>query len=249
MKELEVAARAAKEAGKILMKHFRKDVKVERKSDKSPVTQVDRECEKKIVSIIKKSFPSHNFLGEEFKYPDTGSSYKWIIDPLDGTRNFIRGSDIFSSFIALEKSGKIILGVVNMPAMGLFAHAALGKGAFLNGKRLAVSGTNELKNAFLSFGDIKKFLSDYESGFKKLVNSCEYNRGYGDALHYLLVAQGSWDIAIEFVHPWDIAALKIIIEEAGGRVTDLHGKDTIYSGHALATNGALHGKALSAIGE
>ena len=248
-KELEIAIKAAKESGKVLMKYFNKNVKAEKKSDNSPVTVADRESEKKIVSIIKKYFPDHNFLCEEFNYKKTDSPYKWIIDPLDGTRNFVRGNSIFGSFIALEKEGKIIAGAVNMPAMNIFCYASLGNGAFLNGKRAKVSGISKLKDAYLSFGDIKNFLKEYHNQFTKLVNSCDFNRGYGDALHYLLLAQGSWDIALEFVKPWDIAALKIIIEEAGGKVTDLKGNDSIYSGNALATNGKLHDESLKILNE
>ena len=244
MKDLDVAIEAAKESGKILMKYFNKNVKSEKKADNSPVTIADKESERKIVSIIKKYFPGHNFLCEEFEYEKTNSPYKWIIDPLDGTRNFVRGNSIFGSFIALEKDGKIIAGAVNIPAMNIFAYASLGNGAFINGKKAKVSGVSELKGAYLSFGDIKNFLKDYNNRFTKLVDSCDFNRGYGDALHYLLLAQGSLDIAMEFVKPWDIAALKIIIEEAGGKVTNLQGNDTIYSGHCVATNGKLHNKGL-----
>src|SRR3989338_694152 len=108
MKELDVAIKAARESGKVLMNYFNKNIKAEKKTDNSPVTIADKESEKKIVSIIKKDFPNHNFLCEEFEYKKTSSPYKWIIDPLDGTRNFVRANSIFGSFIALEKNGKVI---------------------------------------------------------------------------------------------------------------------------------------------
>src|SRR3989338_6966442 len=156
MKELQVAIEAAKESGKILGKYFRTNLKVERKPDMSPVTIADKESERKIVSVIKKYFPDHNFLGEEFSYKKTKSEFRWIIDPLDMTKNFIRGIPFFSNFIGLERKGKIIAGVISMPAMGILAYAGLGKGTFINGEKAEVSAKNVISGALLLFANDKK---------------------------------------------------------------------------------------------
>jgi histidinol phosphatase-like enzyme (inositol monophosphatase family) len=241
MKELQVALKAAKESNKILNYYFTKKLRVYTKTDQSPVTNADKTSEKKIVAVIKKHFPDHNILGEEFSYKKTDSEFKWIIDPLDMTKNFIRGIPFFSNFIALEKNSKIVVGVISMPAMGILAYAESGKGTFINGKRVKTSDTNDISKAFVVFGDIdNKGLTPYNEQFHDLINTCAYNRGYGDALGYILLAQGMVDIVFDRPKPWDIASGKIIVEEAGGTITDFEGRDTIYSGSSIATNGKLH---------
>ncbi len=241
MKELKVAIEAAKESGKILGSYFRTNLKVHTKADQSPVTKADKESEKKIVSIIREHFQDHNILGEEFSYKKTNSEFKWIIDPLDMTKNFIRGVPFFSNFIALERKGKIIAGVISMPAMNILAYASYGKGSFVNNKKVKVSKIKDISEAFMVFGDIDaRGLAPYEKQFFDLINKCKFSRGYGDALGYILLAQGYVDVAFDRPKPWDIAPGKIIVEEAGGKVTDFAGNDTIYSGNSIATNGMLH---------
>jgi histidinol phosphatase-like enzyme (inositol monophosphatase family) len=241
MKELNIAIKAALASGNILKKYFRTNVKFERKSDATPVTVVDKESEKKIVSMIKKYFPEDNILGEEFSYEKTDSEFKWIIDPLDCTKNFIRGVPFFSNFVALEKDDRIIVGVIYMPELKILAHAGLGKGSFVNNKKVRVSKTKNLKEAFVVYGDIdEKGTEPYAKKIFNLINSCWHNRGYGDALGYVLLAQGYVDIVLDRPKPWDVAPAKIIIEEAGGKVTDFNGTDSIYSGNSVATNGKLH---------
>jgi len=245
MKELKVAIEAAQESSKILNKYFERNLKIERKVDQSPVTIADRESENKIVSTIKKYFPDHNFLGEEFTYEKTESKFKWIIDPLDMTRNFIKGIPFFSNFIALEKNSKLIVGVISMPAMNILTHAELGEGSFVNGKKVKVSDIKDISEAYVVFGDVdEKGTRPYAKQFHDLINACEHNRGYGDALGYILLAQGHVDVAWDRPKPWDIAAPKIIIEEAGGKVTDFNGNDNIYSDSSIATNGKLHNQAI-----
>lgn len=246
MKELDVAIKAVKESGKIIMEHFKKGFKTYRKPDKSPVTDADRESEKVIVSTIKKYFPEHNFLGEEFKYKKTDSKYKWIIDPIDGTKLFVRGIPYFGTSLGLEKDGKMILGVINMPALNVVAYASKGNAAFVKGKRTKVSKIKKISDAYLLFGDVDKiYSSGYGKPFQKLIQACQGHRGYGDLTGYLFIAQGKADIMIDNNYPWDIAAAKIIIEEAGGKLTDIKGKDTIYSGNSVATNRILHNKIIN----
>lgn len=246
---LDIAIKASIESAKILKKYFKKGVKPERKPDGSPVTIADKESEMKITAMIKKAFPDYNILGEEFSYEKTESEYKWIIDPLDMTSNFTRGVPFYSILIALERKGKIILGVINLPEMDILAHASLGKGAFVNGKKAHVSKVKTLEEAFVLYGDIKKKATgDYASGIYELINLCRWNRGYGDALGHVLLAKGNVDLVLDRGKPWDLAPSKIIIEEAGGRVSDYDGKDTIYSGNSLLTNKILHKDALEILG-
>ncbi|MDI6721254.1 MAG: inositol monophosphatase family protein [Candidatus Aenigmarchaeota archaeon] len=231
MKELDVAIKAARESGKILNRYFRKSLKVDRKRDATPVTIADRESEKKIVSIIRKSFPDHNFLGSEFT---------WIIDPLDMTKNFVRGIPLFSNFITMEKDSKIIAVAY---AMNIMAYAAVGKGTFVNGKKAKVSNIKDMSDAFVVFGDVhEEGTRPYTSQFFEVINKCYYNRSYGDGLGYILLAQGDVDIFLDRGKPWDVAAGKIIIEETGGR-------DTIYSSSIIATNRRLHEAVLNIFGK
>ncbi len=184
-----------------------------------------------------------NILGEEFSYQRTDSEFKWIIDPLDMTKNFVHGVPFFSNFIALERNSKIIAGVIYMPVMKILAYAAVGRGAFVNGKRARTSDTKDLSKAYVVFGDIdKKGLEPFSKQFFNLVESCAFGRGYGDALGYILLAQGHVDIFFDRGKPWDVAPGKILVEEAGGKVTDFDGKDNIYSGNSISTNGNLHDK-------
>ncbi len=246
MDYLQVAIKASLESGKILRKHFKRGVKPLNKSDGSPVTIADKESEKKIVSIIRAHFPDHNILGEEFTYEKTDSEFKWIIDPLDMTKNFFRGVPFYSNLIALEKKGKVISGVINLPEINMLAYATIGKGAFVNGKRAHVSKTKALDQSFIVFGDIDKHATaPYTRGTFDLIDMCRFNRGYGDALGYVLLAKGNVDIMLDRGKPWDVAPGKIIVEEAGGKFTDYSGNDTIYGkGPSIATNGILHNRAL-----
>ncbi|MBI2084606.1 MAG: inositol monophosphatase [Candidatus Aenigmarchaeota archaeon] len=245
-KELKVAINAAKEAGKIQSKYFRGSFKTYRKSDKTPVTIVDKQSERKIVSVIKQVFPEHNFLGEEFSYKKTHSKYTWIIDPIDGTKNFVRGMPFFGSCIGLEINGEIVVGVINMPAMNLLAFASKGNGAFVNNRRVSVSTINAIEKSFVVFGDVDSYYeAGYGNQFFELLKRCDGKRGYGDTIGYILLAQGHADIMIDTPSAWDIAAAKIIVEEAGGKLTDFEGENTIYSGHSIATNGRLHDKVIN----
>ncbi len=230
----------------MLKKYFRKGVKVTNKPDKSPVTIADKECERKIVSTIKKHFPDHNILGEEFSYKETDSEFKWIIDPLDMTSNFVRGIPFYSNFVALERNGKVIAGVINMPELDLFAYAGAGKGAFVNNKRVHVSRTKKLYDAYILHGSTnRKATRPYSKRISNLIDQCHFNRGYGDGLGYILLAKGNVDILLDRGKPWDLAPGKIIIEEAGGKVTDFNGKEGIYGKPCVvATNGLLHKSAL-----
>jgi len=242
---LELAQKAALKAGKVALHYFRKGVSAQTKADGSPVTQADKETEEILIAALQKGMPGSGFLGEEFG--EQGSKeQRWIIDPIDGTKNFIRGIPIWALLVALEEEGEITVGVVHNPATDELWTAAKGKGAFYNGRQILVSAIGELKRAQLLHSGLNALKKTaYWDGFLELVEKTGRQRGPGDYLGYVLVAQGQGEIYLENgLKPWDIAANKIIVEEAGGKLTDLEGRETIYSGSALATNGKLHGQVL-----
>lgn len=241
--ETKVAIQAAEAAGAIAKKYFGKAIAVERKSDNSPVTKADRECEEKIKGILKKQFPDYSVLGEESGFTDSKSECKWIIDPIDGTREFVSGLPFFGTLIALEENGKIVSGVISMPLLGKLAHAEAGKGAFVNGKKAAVSTSASIEESLIMYGSLKNFFKrDMGDKIISLIR-LSMSKNISATYSYFLLAEGIAGASIESIsNPWDMAAPKIIVEEAGGRATDISGKDTIYGGNSIMSNGKLHEK-------
>lgn len=240
---LSIAKMVAKETGDFLLRSFKKKKEIFSKHDRNLVTNFDIEAEKLIVSQIKQAFPAHGILSEE-KENLRGNDYLWIIDPLDGTHNFIRGMNIFGVSVALAYKEEVILGVIYMPRDKHMYWAKRGKGAYLNGKKISVSSTKKVKDASVSFdssirydpGEILKVLD-------RTSRSVFNIRMLGSSARLLsFVAQGILDAAIEFNdEPWDCAAGKVIIEEAGGIFTALDGSPwRIDMKGYLATNGSLH---------
>ena len=245
MRETEVAIAAAKEAGKIAMRYFGKEIKAETKDDSTPVTAVDRLCEKKIISIIKRNFPEHSVLSEE-SGEIKGNEYRWIIDPLDGTKYFIRGLPVFGTLIALERDGEIICGAAHMPALGRLNFAEKGRGSFTSNKRIKVSKTNNIGKSVVLYSSLKHFANNNLRNLITIIRSAGMSLSPGVLYAFMLVAEGIADAVISArAEPWDVATVKIIVEEAGGKMTDFRGNDTIYGGNAVVTNGLLHDKILS----
>jgi histidinol-phosphatase len=243
---LAAAVDAAGAAGVIAMKYYTGGFDVTIKPDDTPVTQADREAEQAIVATLGRAFPRWGFLGEEFGA--TGAAdIRWIIDPIDGTKNFVRHIPVWATLLALEADGEIVVGVIHNPVSGELYAARKGAGTTLNGCRVRVSDAGELWSATLVHGGLRLFRGEGTwDGLVRLVDATERQRGFGDYLGYALVAEGKAEIYVEAaVKPWDLAACKIVVEEAGGRFTDLKGAPTIYSGNALATNGRLHDTALA----
>ena len=244
---LDVALKAAHAAEDIVLTYFGKDIDVTLKSDQSPVTIADKEAEKVIVDTIRATFPDHGFLGEETGTTASQAEYTWIIDPIDGTRNFIRGVPLFGTLIALMKDNEVILGVSNMPVLRELIHAEKGKGAYKDGVRLSVSSKKTLGEAYLSYGGISQFIKqDMLPQLLSIVGETGRNRDFGDCWQYHLLAEGKIDIVVDHkVKIWDVAPAKIIVEEAGGTFTDKDGnslgKGTFV---AVATNGLLHAQTL-----
>ncbi len=243
---LEAAVRAAQAGGAVALKYYRSGFDVAVKEDSSPVTQADREAEAVIVDTLSAAFPDIGFLGEELGRHGA-QERRWIVDPIDGTRNFVRHIPIWATLIALEEAGEVTVGVIHNPVTGELYAARRGGGAWLNGERIQVSAVADLGSAHLVHAGLRLLrASGWWDGFVRLVDATERQRGFGDYLGYGLVAEGKAEIYAEAdLKPWDLAAPKIVVEEAGGRFTDFQGRPTIYGGTALATNGRLHEAALA----
>jgi len=240
---LEVGLEAVKQAEELILRYFHSQLKVKLKTDNSPVTQADKEAENLIKKVISNKFPDHGFLGEEEGKTKITSKYFWVIDPIDGTKNFIRGLPHFATLLALIENQQVTLGISNAPAFKELIYAVAGKGCFFNGQKINVSKVNKLSEAYLSIGGIYRFdTQGLTENIMKLSHIPRQVRAWGDAWHFHLLAQGKIDIVIEpFGNFWDFAPYITIVEEAGGKVTDLTGQTlTPESNSIIATNGLFH---------
>ena len=246
---LEVARRAVSCGAAAALRFFRTGVPVERKPDRSPVTAADRAAEAAILEVLTAAYPDHAILAEE-SGARGGGPWRWIVDPLDGTKGFIRGLPFWGPIVALEARGEIVVGAVGLPALGETYWAARGLGAWQDGTRLAVSTVGACAEATLSLGELRPLLAPpHGSSVLALVREVANARSFGDVAGPLLVATGRADLWLEAgVKLWDLAAHKIVVEEAGGRFTDFAGIATVASGHAVATNGRLHAEVLARLG-
>ena len=221
-----------------------RDFVVDTKPDLTPVTEADRGCERALRSAIEAALPGDAVLGEE--YGATGTSDReWILDPIDGTKNFVRGAPVWATLVALRENGVVTTGVVSAPALGRRWWASRGNGAFADGRPISVSRVSALGDAFLSYSS----LGGWEGhGFADLAARVWRTRAFGDFWSYVLVAEGVVDVAAEpEVSLWDLAPLQVIVEEAGGRFTSLAGEARPDGGSAVATNGLLHDEVLKAL--
>ena len=245
---LTVALEAAKNAEEIITAHYPGDaMKVEMKADETPVTLADRGAEKAIRETIKRAFPDHGFLGEEYGIEEGDSPYVWIIDPIDATKNYIRKIPIFGTQIALMKGEELILGVSNAPLLNELLYAEIGQGAFLNGEPITVSSVTHPEDAMVCHGGLKWFVEKGTfPGIYNFINGTARSRGFGDFYMYHLVASARADAVVEAaISIWDIAAATVIVREAGGKVTDIQGQPiTKETASLIATNGILHNTVL-----
>jgi histidinol-phosphatase len=249
---LEVAREAADAAAVVIRRHYRRNVVVETKSDETPVTIADREAETAIKRVLKRAFPDHAFYGEEFGR-EGESDYLWLIDPIDGTKAFVRDYPMFSTQIALMHRGELVLGVSSAPEFSEVAWARKGGGAFLNGERIRVADTAELDaKAAISIGNVKSLTRDARwNVLGELIRRTGRIRGYGDFLHYHLLARGCIDLVVESdVNILDVAACAVIVREAGGVFSDLEGGElSLETRSVLAGVGLIHKQALLAFGD
>jgi histidinol-phosphatase len=251
-KQLQAALDAADAAAKVIRTLYQKNLQVTTKADATPVTEADVRAEEAIRSVLSERFPDYGFYGEETGQHAMDAENVWLVDPIDGTKSFVRDCPFFSTQIALLREGRFVLGVSSAPAYGELAWAEEGGGAFLNAQPIRVSRVGELAGSIVSTGNLKTLArSPGWSRFGELVGRVSRVRGYGDFVHYHLLARGSLDIVIESdVHILDIAALTVIVREAGGTFTDLQGGAVgLKTTTVLATNGLLHGTVQRELGQ
>jgi histidinol-phosphatase len=244
---LDAAIDAARAAGEVIRKAYRGNFDVQYKADASPVTEVDIAAERTIKARLQRRFPQHGFYGEETGRERADAEYLWLVDPIDGTKAFVRGYPMFSVQIALMHRGELIVGVSSAPCWndgrGEMAWAETGAGAWLDGTRVRVSEAATLDKTTLSTGNLATLArSSRWAELGRLIPQLHRIRGYGDFLHYHLLAAGRIDAVIESdVNILDIAALTVIVREAGGRFTDISGRPVgLETRSVLATNGRLH---------
>ena len=240
--DLELALRLADAADAISVRRFRaRDLVVETKPDQTPVTEADRAVEAELRAILARERPADAILGEEEGELGSGPR-RWVIDPIDGTRNYSRGVPVWATLIALEEDGRVVVGVVSAPALHRRWWAARGGGAYASGDRVHVSAVRRIEDAVLSFA--------LEQPLPALATHAWHARGYGDFWSHMLVAEGAVDGAIDAVGVslWDLAALQVIVEEAGGRFSDFAGESRIDAKTAVSSNGLLHEHLLASLG-
>ncbi|GHG75743.1 histidinol-phosphatase [Comamonas sp. JC664] len=238
---MQAAAEVARTAGDVALGFFRAGVAVDTKSDGSPVTVADRTAESRAREWLEARFPQDGILGEEFGETRPGAKRRWILDPIDGTKTFIRGVPLWGTLVALAEGESILAGAAYFPAVGELLVAAPGQGCFWNDKPARVSSQADLSQAVVLSTD-ERFPVYPERGaaWRALAKDAAVDRTWGDCYGYLLVATGRAEVMVdELLSPWDAAALQPIIEEAGGVFTDWTGRRTAFGGNGIATNAAL----------
>ena len=238
---LDFAIDAAWHAGQFTLSHYQTGVSVDWKADASPVTAADRGSEELLRRLIGHRFPDHAILGEEFGAANSDSSYRWIIDPIDGTKSFIHGVPFYGVLIGLEIAGEPVVGVVHFPALGEMVAAARGEGCRWNGRLVHVSAQSTFSESLVLYTELEGF---DETGrteeWNRIRSAARLTRGWGDCYGHCMVATGRADVMLDpIVNPWDCAPLLPILEEAGGTFTDWNGKATIHGRDAFSTNGHL----------
>jgi histidinol-phosphatase len=237
---LAVAVDAARAGGARTLAHFNTGTPVEVKADGTPVTRADREAERAMRTVIEGAYPDHAILGEEEGASRSGAAVRWIIDPLDGTRTFVRGVPLYGTLVGVEVRGEPVVGVIHMPALDELVAAARGLGCTWNGRPCRVSAVARLDAALAVVTD-ERSARGRSGAWQRLADATAMQRTWADCYGYLLVATGRAEVALDPVmNVWDCAALLPVVEEAGGRFTDWRGRRTIDGGEAVATNGILH---------
>jgi len=243
---LATAIRAATGAGRLALRSFGRPLKVMTKADSSPVTAVDRACEEFLRKTISRDFPDDGFVGEEFGSTAGHREAVWIIDPIDGTKSYIRGVPFWGVLVAREVRGVLTTGVIHLPALDELMYAERGKGAYLNRRRVRVSRVSSLRRACVLHGSLECFVARRKvAALAAVAARAATTRCYGDCWGYSWMLKGGADALIEAeMSPWDTAAPKVIIEEAGGRMTGWDGSDSWRAPSTVASNGLLHSSLL-----
>lgn len=238
---LSSAEALARHIGAVALRHYRSVLTVETKGDGSPVTIADRDAETAARAWLAQHFPDDGVLGEELGEQEGRSGRRWIVDPIDGTKSFVRGVPLWGSLVALVEGEDVLVGAACFPAVDELVVAAPGEGCWWNGRRAAVSRCSTLAGATVLITDERGFTrASLRDGWRTLTGEANLARGWGDCFGYLLVATGRAEVMVDpVVNPWDTACFQPIIEEAGGVFTDLKGRRTAFSGSAIATNERL----------
>ena len=247
--DLALALELADMADAITMARFRaSDLRVDTKPDASPVTDADRAVEEMVREQLARARPGHGVLGEEGGVSG-GAEWRWIIDPIDGTKNFARGVPVWGTLISLQHAGEETCAVVSAPALRRRWWAARGAGAMGVGDTLRVSSVTALDEATLSFTDVRDFARHgWAAGFDALAARVRITRGFGDFWSHMLVAEGVIDCGVEpVVNEWDVSAARLIVREAGGRMTDFAGVDHARGGNVVTSNGHIHDAVLACL--
>jgi histidinol-phosphatase len=244
--ELAFAHELADAAGELAMTFFRGSFEVRLKVDKTPVTEADLAIEAMIRERVHDRFPGDGVTGEEGGV-EGASERRWVVDPIDGTKNFADGVQIWANLIAFEVDGEVVVGVANAPALGERYAAAKGEGAAMNGEPIHVSRADRISRAFILSAELGDWLAGpYAGALTELVAEARRDRGFGDFWGHMLVARGSADVMLEpDLSTWDWAALDVIVREAGGRVSTLEGAPLRERGSMVSTNGVLHDDVLA----
>jgi len=245
--DLGLALELANAADRITLDRYQAaNLHVEQKADLTPVSDADRAVEDELRARLARDVPADEVLGEEAGGSGEGRR-TWILDPIDGTRQYVRGIPIFATLIALEEDGEVQVGVVSAPALRRRWWACRGQGAFANGMPVRVSEVETLGDSFFAYTSAGSFARVGLAGaFAELTRRAWADRGFGDFWQHMLVAEGRVEVAVEAeVNVWDVAAVQVIIEEAGGRVTDLRGSRTIRGGNVVVSNGRVHDEVLA----
>ncbi|MEM1261235.1 MAG: inositol monophosphatase family protein [Pseudomonadota bacterium] len=247
--QLAAAQEAAHAAASVIMAHYQANVAVTVKADRTPVTVADVEAEQAIKRVLLAAYPDYGFFGEETGTQDADRDAVWLVDPIDGTRSFVREYPFFSTQIALRVHGELVVGVSSAPAFAEVAWASVGGGAFLNGQRIAVSDIATWADAALSTGNLGSMPGWQRrwAALGELIQAVARNRGYGDFYHYHLLASGKIDALVESdLNILDVAALTVIVREAGGLITDIDGRAIdLETTSVVAANARLHADLLS----
>lgn len=243
---LEISHEWAQAAGAITLEHFGGILTSETKKDGTPVTVADRAAEAYLRGCIEKRFPSHGILGEEFGETNPGATVRWIIDPIDGTRSFIRGVPLYGILIGVQLGGDCVVGVAHFPALGETVAAAVGEGCYWNGGRARVSSQSDLSaSTVLTTDPVVLLDGPLAAGWEHLARSAALVRTWGDCYGHLLVATGRAEVMVDpILSPWDAAPFVPILLEAGGRFTDRAGVAGFQGGSGVSTNGVLHEEVL-----
>jgi len=245
---LRIARQAAVIAGEVIMPLYESALTVELKADRTPVTVADRRAEEAMRTFLERECPGHGVLGEEFGESAGNGPYRWVLDPIDGTKSFIHHVPLFGTLVALERDGIPVAGVIACHAVGETIAAAEGEGAWLNGQPAHVSAESSLADATVSMTSFKRMPRYYPKGFDALCDGAGLLRSWGDCYGYLLVASGRIEAMLDpVVNHWDVAALWPIIREAGGRLTTWSGEERVGES-AVASNGAVHDELIRVLG-